>query len=353
MIMKSSNVIVLCLIITIPLLNGCSEENYLISRGNRENRDGNYESAIKIYDMALEINPRNADIYYNRGVAWFKMGKLDNAIVDYTKALEINKELIEAYINRGFIWNSKGNYDFALSDYTKALQLNPNNSLKGRIYFNRASTLFGKGDYESAIDNYTEGIKIDTSNSEAYYFRAEAWYEKSNLDNAISDYTKAIEFNSKYAQAVFNRANTWHEKRDFASAIKDYEKAIELDPQNALVYNNYSALLSSCTDGKFRDGTKALKLALKAIELRPGEVVFLGTLAAAYAESGNFKEAVQTGERAITLLKKDNNENLMNNLVSQLESYKVGKPWREDVKRKDWMREYKIKEPQKGGKSGK
>ncbi len=358
MIMKRANVIICCIIFACLLLSGCKEEDYLLRRGNREAERGNYESAIKFYNEALKINSRNADLYYNRGLVWFYMNEMDKAIADYTKALEINKEFIDAYFNRAYARFSKGDYDLAIDDYTNALRFNPDNSSKAGLYFNRARAWFKIRDYDHAIDDYTTAIRIEedikaspSDKAEVYSFRAGAWDEKRDLDKAISDYTKAIELNPKYAHAVFNRANIWHEKREYASAIIDYERAIELDPQNTHVYNNYSWLLSTCPDSRLRNGAKALKLALKAVELNPNEVFFLDTLAAAYAELGNFKEAIKTVEEAIVLLKKDNNENLMNNLVPQLESYKAGKPWREDVKREDWMRDYEIKEPQKGGKS--
>ena len=331
----------------------------MLRRGNRDASAGKYESAIKRYDEALNINPRNAALYYNRGHVWHIMGELDNAVNDYTKALEVNKEYVDAYHSRGMALFKKSNYDLAISDFTKALQLNPDNYSKIGLYFNRAYAWFKVGDYDRAIDDYTESIRIGgitkitpTDKAEAYYFRAKAWYEKANFENAISDYTKAIDINAKYAQALFDRANIWHEKREYASAIIDYENAIELDPKNAHAYNNYSWLLSTCPDSRLRNGAKALKLALKAVELNPDEAFFFDTLAAAYAELENFKQAVQAVERAITLLEKDNKENLKESLLPQLEFYKAGKPWREDVKREEWMRKYKIKEPQKEGISG-
>lgn len=335
---------VICLLVVVCfLLNGCTEEDYILGRGYREAEAGNYKAAIKRYDDYLKKNPNSAKVYYYRGLVKFEMGDVDNAISDYSKALEIDKEFPEAYVNRGFIWSSKGNYDRAISDYTKALLLNPNSSIKSRIYFNRASTWYKSGDYERAIGDFTEGINIDSRNHEVFYFRAEAWYEKGNLDRAISDYTKAIEINSKYAKAVFSRANTLHEKGEFAAAAADYERAIELDPQNALIYNNYAWLLSTCTDSEFRNGAKAIILALKAVKIHPDEALYVDTLAAAYAESGSFIDAIKSVEKAISLLEKGGKQYLGDELIIQLESYKAGKPWRENVKRENWMRSYKLK----------
>lgn len=338
---NKSLLFILFFILTCLLLNGCTEEDYFVLRGVRDFEHGDYDSAINNYNKALKINPRNEKTYFNRGIAWFQKGNLDDAINDFTKSLEINRNFSEAYSTRGLVRQKQGNNDLAISDYTMALQLNPENSLKAWIFFNRAYAEFKRGNYESAINDYTKCIEIDHKKHEPYFYRAEARYEKGNLDAAISDYTKAIQINPSYGQAIFHRANRLHEKMEYASAIIDYEKAIEVNPKNPLVYSNYSWLLSTCPDSMFRNGTKALKLAQKALELRPDEGLFLDTLAAAYAELGNFEKAVQAEEKAIASLKKDN-KNLKEILSTQLESYKAGKPWREDVKKEKWMRNYKI-----------
>ncbi len=340
--MIRSNMLKYFVIAVCLFCHACSAEDSAIKHGVREFDSGNYNSAIKYFNEALKKNPRNEKTYFNRALAWYETDKLDNAINDYSKALEINKVFIEAYYNRGITWAKKGNNDFAISDYTKALELNPRNSLKAGIYFNRAYAKLKRGEYEQAIDDYTKCIEIDPQKAELYYLRANVWYEKSNLDSAISDYTKAIDIKPTYVQAILDRANTWHEKKDYALAMIDYEKATELDPQNGLIYSNYSWLLSTCPDSKFRDGAKALKLALKAVEIRPDESLFLDSLAAAYAELGNFKEAVRIEEKAIVFLK-ENHKNLKESLEMQLKSYKSNKPWRESVKRESWMRNYNVK----------
>ena len=351
--MKRANLFI-CLVICFAFfLNGCSQETYLTHRGNRDAKEGNYDSAIKFYDKVLKINPYNSDIYYNRGLAWAYKGDLQNAISDYTKALEIKKDFKNAYHNRGLIYNKKGNYDLAISDFTKALQLNPDNFQKFQLIFNRGYSWSEIDYYEKAIDDYTEAIKIHKVSKlnpsdlpEVYYYRAEAWYGKGNLDNAISDYTKAIQKKPDYDKAIFHRADRLYEKKDYALAIIDYEKAIELNSKNSLLYNNYSWLLSTCPDSRFRNGEKALNMALKANEFNPNEVIYLGTLAAAYAEKGNFEKAVQIEEKAILLLKDNNKElkQLKDELKLILKSLKSGKPWREDSKKEDWMSNYKLQE---------
>jgi hypothetical protein len=69
---------------------------------------------------------------------------------------------------------------------------------------------------------------------------------------------------------------------------------------------------------------------------------FFSSLAAAYAETGNFTEAVRFEEKAISMLKGDDRD-IKESLLPELEFYKANKPWREDVKREDWMLKYKVK----------
>ena len=352
--MKRDKFFIFIFILFIFILNGCSQEAYLTHRGNREAREGNYDSAIIFYNKVLKINPYNSDVYFNRGLVWDYKEDLNNAISDYSKALEIKKDFKDAYHNRGLIYNKKGDYHLAVSDFTKALQFKPEDSQKINIIFNRAYSWSEMNLFEKAIEGYTEAIiiheksKLDPKDlPEIYYFRAEAWYEKGNLDDAIMDYTRAIQKNPIYDKAIFGRADRFYEKKEYAAAIIDYEKAIELNPKNLVAYNNYSWLLSTCPDGRFRDGDNALKLSLKITELNPNEEIFLSSLAAAYAESGNFEKAVQIEEKAISLIKDDDKNliKLKDKLKIILKYFKSGKPWREDIKKEEWMKIYKTQEP--------
>ena len=59
-------------------------------RGNIALNKKQYDQAISDYTRALEINPRLAEVYHNRGFAYQQNGQNDQAIADYSKALEIN-----------------------------------------------------------------------------------------------------------------------------------------------------------------------------------------------------------------------------------------------------------------------
>ena len=115
-------------------------------------------------------------------------------------------------------------------------------------------------------------------------------------------------------------------KKEYDKAIADCNKAIRLDPKYASAYNNRAWLWATCPDAKYRDGKKAVESATKACELsewkEPNDI---GTLAAAYAEAGDFDAAMKWQSKAIALL----TDARTREDRSRLKLYQEKKPYRE------------------------
>jgi tetratricopeptide (TPR) repeat protein len=241
-------------------------------------------------------------------------------------ALSLDPKDAPTYAIRGFVWYKKGEYDKAIADYDKAIDLDPKHSLN---YADRGLVWSEKGQYNKAIADYDKAIDLDPKHTEDYYNRGQVWSKKGEYDKAIADYDKSIELDPKHAATYTNRGLTWSKKGEYNKAIADYEKAIDLDSKNDVALNNKAWILATCPNKKFRDGRKAVELAQKAVELK-SSYFHLGTLAAAFAEVGNFKEAITYQEKAIELLKQEHgNEKESQDFIRHLDSYKAGKPWRE------------------------
>jgi tetratricopeptide (TPR) repeat protein len=68
-----------------------------------------YDPNLRVYDVAAlsgggEIHPKDADVYYNRGLDYYNKGQYDQAISDYTKAIEINPNDADAYKHRACLF---------------------------------------------------------------------------------------------------------------------------------------------------------------------------------------------------------------------------------------------------------
>ena len=146
-------------------------------------------------------------------------------------------------------------------------------------------------------------------------------------DKVLSGFNEAIRLDPKNAQAYNNRGAYWHGKMKYDKALADYDEAVRLDPKNAQAYNEDAWIWATCPDQKFRDGNKAVELASRACELGNWkDAGHIDTLAAAYAEAGNFAKAVEFQEQA-NRLSTDPEDHKKGE--DRLKLYKEKKPYRE------------------------
>jgi tetratricopeptide (TPR) repeat protein len=109
-----------------------------------------YDKAISDYTQVLTIYPYYAEIYNNRGNAYFLKGEYDKAISDYTQALRIDSKDIKTYQKRGTVYIKNREYDKAIFDFDQAIRINPKDV---KAYHNRAVAYSGKGEYDKAWED--------------------------------------------------------------------------------------------------------------------------------------------------------------------------------------------------------
>lgn len=110
---------------------------------------------------------------------------------------------------------------------------------------------------------------------------------------------------------------------DYRQARALMEKAVVHQYLPAI--NNLAWLLSTCPDPELRDGKRAVALLQPVIDQSPQ---MLDTLAAAYAETGDFEQAVELQQKAIAALAKTADGRLPD-FVGRLLAYRAGRPWRD------------------------
>jgi tetratricopeptide (TPR) repeat protein len=153
--------------------------------------------------------------------------------------------------------------------------------------------------FDQAIDYYTQEIRANPGSIVAYRLRGFIWLQKGETDIALADFSEAIRLDPSYVEAYNDRGLTWSNKKEYAKAIADYNEAIRLGPSFAAAFNNRAWLWATCPHERFRDGKKAVESANRAGELDGWkEIEIITTLAASYAESGDFAKAVEWQENA-------------------------------------------------------
>jgi hypothetical protein len=158
---------------------------YVITGPGGEISEAEKTFSIADFNKAIEINPSDADAYYNRGVVYHGEGQYDQAISDYTKAIEIDPRYANAYNNRGLAYGKgKEQYDKAISDFSKAVEINPRHA---EAYNNRGFTYYIKGQHDKAISDYSKALEINPTDGMAYVNRIVAYIEKKEYEKAWDD----------------------------------------------------------------------------------------------------------------------------------------------------------------------
>jgi len=116
---------------------------------------------------------------------------------------------------------------------------------------------------------------------------------------AAADLEKVLEIQPSDAEAHTALGNALLQKGSLQEAIAHYEKASALAPEDPHSRSNLAWLLATSSDASIRDGAKAVELAQQAVSVSGGkEPLFFRTLAAAYAETGHFSDAIAVIQQA-------------------------------------------------------
>ncbi|HEY2156315.1 MAG TPA: tetratricopeptide repeat protein, partial [Isosphaeraceae bacterium] len=169
-------------------------------------------------------------------------------------------------------------------------------------YMHRGMAWAELKEFDRALADFNSAVNAEPGTAWTYASRADGWRFLKDWDRALADYDRAIELDSKNAVAYLHRGMTRRTLKDYAGAMADYEQSLKISPRLAVAHNNIAWLLATCPEASFRDGKRAVAVATHACELdgwkNPNH---LDTLAAAYAEAGDFSKAAEWQARAIAM----------------------------------------------------
>jgi tetratricopeptide (TPR) repeat protein len=283
-----------------------------------------WDHAIECLTEHIRNHPKDADAYMGRGNVYESKGDLTKAIADYSKAIELEPEDAICLCQRALAFVRLKAYDKAVLDFSEVIRLEPEEEL---VYRHRALVYWAMRDFENALTDYDKAIKIEPS-AAAYGCRGSVYFELKKYGKAIHDLSEAIRLDPKLVLALANRGSAYSAIGAYDKAVVDCNAAVQADPTNYLANWSLAWLLATCPKDNIRDGEQAVKRATIACEQSDWKSPhILGALAAAYAEKGNFKEAIKWQEKAISIkyaLSGDQDE-----ARARLKLYKDGKPFRQ------------------------
>jgi len=287
-------------------------------------RQGNYEEAAARLAEALRLDPGYANAHINLGGVLFRQGKLKEAATHYAQALRLSPNDAEAHNNLGLVLSRQGKYEEAAAQYGEALRLDPGHA---NAHNNLGLELFRQGKYEEAAARLAEALRLDPGHARAHNNLGSVLYSQGKLKEAATHYALALRLNPGYAEAHNNLGLVLSRQGKYEAAAAQYREALRLNPGDGDAYNNHAMIMAACPQAKYRDGKRAVESATRACELTEWKQSnFLNTLAAAYAEAGDFDAAVTWQKRAIEFLM---DEGKKYDYRSRLVLYQARMPYRD------------------------
>ena len=227
------------------------------NQGNNHYKLGDYEEAIRNFDQALLLNPKDAKAYVTRGNARYKIAQhsgdpdkqYKGAIDDFNQALRLNPQEKEAYVRRGFVrdviaqYSKDPNKDYraAIEDFNRALSLNPEVAEATEAYVKRGDVRYKLGQrsgdpdqqYKEAIGDFDKALRLNPQEAEAYIKRGIVRLELARYSsNANKDYWGAVADLRKAAKLFLNKGDIEHYQEALSSICVALEKDCDSFLQN-------------------------------------------------------------------------------------------------------------------------
>jgi protein O-mannosyl-transferase len=289
-----------------------------------------YADIEALWRTTIARNPSCWMAYNNLGIVLSQKGQVDDAIAHYRKTLEMQPDYSEADYNLGIALLQKGEIDEAINHCQRAVAVQPKDP-EAQLALGNA--LLRKALIDEAIVHYQKALAIRPYYVAAHYNLSRAFLEKGEPDAAILHSAAALSIQPEHADAHTNIATAFLEKGQVVEAIVHYRKALEIAPRSVSAQNNLAWILATSSNASLRNGTKALELAQQANQLSGGaNPIVLHSLAAAYAEVGQFAKAIEVAQGAIRLATEQGYSALGAALQEEIARYQADLPYREATK---------------------
>ncbi len=277
--------------------------------------------------IARQLDPNFIPARFIQAQIFIKRGQLNEAVQEYESALRLAPASAEGKTGLADTLCLLGRSDEAIPYYREVLQSSPANT-EVRIRLGRA--LIETGDLPGAESEFDLVLRTSPKNAMAIDGLGYVLVMQGRLDEAKARFLESMQLDPKDAYPHLHYAVCLSGQRQAREAMTEYRKALALDDQLLMAYNNLAWMLAAHPDPQIRNGQEAVGLAERACQLTDDQQPFyLGTLAAAYAEAGRFKDAIATAEKARDLARKTGLENVAQRNEQLLELYRADRPYHE------------------------
>jgi tetratricopeptide (TPR) repeat protein len=299
------------------------------------------ESSKYYLEKALQFDPQNGEAYALMAQVYRQLDESANA----EKALKMKEALPKVtpvpdsvygdlivegvsaawYQERGKSYMRKGLYENAVQEFQSVLSLRPNAE-----DHNNLGLLYQKvGKYEQAVLHHRQSIALNPQKIEAHINLGTALYEAGHENEAIAYMKKAQRMDPDFPKISLLLGTMYMRSGQTKNAITEYQNGLKKNPEDIHLAIQLAWVLATSSKKSLRDGEEAIRLAKNTCEKTNYLIPeMLDVLAAAYAETGHFEQALEKAQRAYQFAKSNNRKILIEQIRSRIDLYRSKQPYR-------------------------
>ena len=298
-------------------------------------KTGRYAESAAKWRKVLELSPDDEAAHRSLGTVLLMSGHREESAAHFQKASEIKlRAAVEAgpgsaraFDDLGVLLVETGRVAEAVAQFEKAVELKPDFAAARA---NLGGALASLGRLDEALVQLRQALELDTGYAPAHYHLGLVLSRRGDAEGAIREWRSALSLDPKCAEAYIGLGDALYAQGRTAEALAHWRDGIQLRPNDPPALRRVAWVLATSPDAAIRDGSEAVAFAVRALELSGGkDAQALDTLAAAYAEKGQFADAALTARRAQALAVQQNHPALAHDIAARIALYEAGQPFRD------------------------
>jgi tetratricopeptide (TPR) repeat protein len=286
---------------------------------------GRMDEALSHINEALRLHPGHPQLRYNLANTQLALGRTEQAIESYQQALAIEPDHPKANNNLAVAYQQMGDLERAVQHYREQLTVSP---MDPQAHANLGTALFEQGRAEAADEAFGRALALDPEWVSALEGRGDVARARGQPEDAERHYRQALSLQPGTPGAHYGLGAILLARGAGESAIMHFRSAVQANGAYVGVLNDDAWRLATSPEASRRAPEQALVLANLADQLTEHQIPeLLDTLAAAQAANGDFEQAAQTLEHALTLADGGSAARYMPDFRARLALYRSGKPY--------------------------
>ena len=216
---------------------------------------GRHAEALVAWERAIELDPKNAIPWSNKGNDLSELGRHSEALAAFNRAIELNPKLAITWTNKGYALNELGRHEEALSAFDRGIELDPKNVI---AWNNRGYVLSELSRYGEALAAFDQAIELDRKFAIPWSNKGNALNDLGRHEEARAAYERVIELEPKGAFSLHTRAQVQLGLGQVGEAEANFSRAVELDRNFASAFEGLAE--ARVLMGNWAEAEKALSI---------------------------------------------------------------------------------------------